>query len=738
MGDSPVTPNLNDVPVVNNPLPPNVIPPTAPPENTPGLQQNQPVANAPQATPAQPNAQTAQPQAPAPTPAQQHAGIFHQVLSVLGGGGNRPVMGPNGQPQTDANGNVIMAPASAKQLGMGILAGAISGMVAGMATPTKYNDFGGGRKDFGGGRKVPDYSGAFAAGAQAATPFTQQGAQEAAQKQAAGASAQQFATMDHNMRLHQNYLSNLKMQGELLQSGIDDDEPLITGLEAAGPVLGQDGKPLLDKTGQPIQPVIAQGVTEDKLLPMMKDGSVTRQSLLRDGQIQQTDADSKPLTNPDGTPHMVWTYTVYDHRAMVAMTNEMKGLSTKLDDVSEGTAVPISVLAKYSQQKTAARGAQTALGNQIATYNKSNPDAKIDEIDLKSNPAIQQILPQIAKYGTDPLDLMFKDLRADKTVSGSAVAALAQALHVTDEGLNQMGVDRASALAEGKKNDAQKPADPARTQNAPALIKAKNTNLPAASLNDYNSRLHAGMSNDELDKVMKDATAESEKVTAQQLAQDSHDQARAAKDDARIQKGEKPVVGIDASGRQVLVPAGDVTKYGLSQVREVGQAENEKVTNARSLMTVFNDDDPDDLGLVQLANKLNKEGKLGPVASRFQDWLNKLGSVPTSLAGFDAGDPDVQRLFTKLGLSTTGLMQVHVGARGSAAMLEHFADLANAKQMSGDAFAAALDTENKYIKMKAMLPQKQAQQVPQAQKVQNQPNKQNQGGFNPNAFPKVQ
>jgi len=617
MGDSPVTPNLNDVPVVNNPLPPNVIPPTAPPENTPGLQQNQPVANAPQATPAQPNAQTAQPQAPAPTPAQQHAGIFHQVLSVLGGGGNRPVMGPNGQPQTDANGNVIMAPASAKQLGMGILAGAISGMVAGMATPTKYNDFGGGRKDFGGGRKVPDYSGAFAAGAQAATPFTQQGAQEAAQKQAAGASAQQFATMDHNMRLHQNYLSNLKMQGELLQSGIDDDEPLITGLEAAGPVLGQDGKPLLDKTGQPIQPVIAQGVTEDKLLPMMKDGSVTRQSLLRDGQIQQTDADSKPLTNPDGTPHMVWTYTVYDHRAMVAMTNEMKGLSTKLDDVSEGTAVPISVLAKYSQQKTAARGAQTALGNQIATYNKSNPDAKIDEIDLKSNPAIQQILPQIAKYGTDPLDLMFKDLRADKTVSGSAVAALAQALHVTDEGLNQMGVDRASALAEGKKNDAQKPADPARIQNAPALIKAKNTNLPAASLNDYNSRLHAGMSNDELDKVMKDATAESEKVTAQQLAQDSHDQARAAKDDARIQKGEKPVVGIDASGRQVLVPAGDVTKYGLSQVREVGQAENEKVTNARSLMTVFNDDDPDDLGLVQLANKLNKEGKLGPVASRF-------------------------------------------------------------------------------------------------------------------------
>jgi len=93
--------------------------------------------------------------------------------------------------------------------------------------------------------------------------------------------------------------------------------------------------------------------------------------------------------------------------------------------------------------------------------------------------------------------------------------------------------------------------------------------------------------------------------------------------------------------------------------------------------------------------------KLGPVASRFQDWLNKGGSVAT----FDAGtDPDMQRLFTKLGLSTTGLMQVHVGARGSAAMLEHFQDLANVKQLSPQAFIAAIDTENKYVRMKAMMP----------------------------------
>ena len=53
-------------------------------------------------------------------------------------------------------------------------------------------------------------------------------------------------------------------------------------------------------------------------------------------------------------------------------------------------------------------------------------------------------------------------------------------------------------------------------------------------------------------------------------------------------------------------------------------------------------------------------------------------------------------------------MQVHVGARGSAAMMEHFADLANAKTMSGSTFLAALNTENKYVQMKAMLPNTQA------------------------------
>ena len=83
-----------------------------------------------------------------------------------------------------------------------------------------------------------------------------------------------------------------------------------------------------------------------------------------------------------------------------------------------------------------------------------------------------------------------------------------------------------------------------------------------------------------------------------------------------------------------------------------------------------------------------------------------------------------------------------MGARGSTALLEHFADLANAKTMGGDTLVRALDTETKYVRMKALLPQtgKQAQSP---QKQQNQPQQnQNQGGnghgkFDPNALPSV-
>ena len=125
----------------------------------------------------------------------------------------------------------------------------------------------------------------------------------------------------------------------------------------------------------------------------------------------------------------------------------------------------------------------------------------------------------------------------------------------------------------------------------------------------------------------------------------------------------KPVIGFDTDGNQVLTNGANATQLGLSEIREVGQAEAEKVTNARSLLPVFNNPNPNDRGAIQLAQDLARQGKLGPLASRYQEFM----------AGtYGKGDPEVEELRTKMGLLATGLMQVHVGARGSAQMLDRF------------------------------------------------------------------
>ncbi len=184
-------------------------------------------------------------------------------------------------------------------------------------------------------------------------------------------------------------------------------------------------------------------------------------------------------------------------------------------------------------------------------------------------------------------------------------------------------------------------------------------------------------------------------------------QAKATRED----KPQDMVIGT-LNGKQVAGTSDELKQAGATGTTKAGAAEAEKVNNARSLTSVFDSEDPDDPGLVQLAAKLDSEGKLGPAATRFAQWLNQGNTA----ANFNAGDPDVQRLFTKMGLATTGLMQVHVGARGSAQMLEHFEDLAKAKEMSPTAFRTALDTESRYVKMKAMRPEDTKKQTPQPAK----------------------
>ncbi len=162
------------------------------------------------------------------------------------------------------------------------------------------------------------------------------------------------------------------------------------------------------------------------------------------------------------------------------------------------------------------------------------------------------------------------------------------------------------------------------------------------------------------------------------------------------------VVGLDPkSGQQVLLPAGQAQQAGIQNPMKADADMVNKALAARHWLNLANKQgeakgNPEDMGIMQLVDKLDSEGKLGPLASRWNEFMTgKVG----------AGDPEVAALRAKMGLSTTLLMQAHVGSRGSAQMLEHFEDLANQKKLDGPTLKAALGAEISYVQDKAMDPQ---------------------------------
>jgi hypothetical protein len=157
------------------------------------------------------------------------------------------------------------------------------------------------------------------------------------------------------------------------------------------------------------------------------------------------------------------------------------------------------------------------------------------------------------------------------------------------------------------------------------------------------------------------------------------------------------VIGQTKDGRAVMVPAGQAQQLGLQNVMKAPEDTINKALAARHWINLANSQGttPEDMGIVQLVDKLDAEGKLGAIASRWNEFMTgKVG----------AGDPEISALRAKMGLSTTLLMQAHVGSRGSAQMLEHFEDLANQKKLDGPTLKAALGAEVNYVQDRAMDP----------------------------------
>jgi hypothetical protein len=171
---------------------------------------------------------------------------------------------------------------------------------------------------------------------------------------------------------------------------------------------------------------------------------------------------------------------------------------------------------------------------------------------------------------------------------------------------------------------------------------------------------------------------------------------------SRDKQNLKPVIGTDPkTGQQVIANYGDAQKAGLTGMTQASDDMVNKAYAARhwlNLATKPGDPastDPADLSISQLIDKLDAKGKLGPLASRWNDFL----------AGkFGSGDTDYAALSAKMGLSTTLLQQAHVGNRGGSALLEHFEDLANQKKLDGPTLRAGFNSEINYMKERAADP----------------------------------
>jgi hypothetical protein len=146
-------------------------------------------------------------------------------------------------------------------------------------------------------------------------------------------------------------------------------------------------------------------------------------------------------------------------------------------------------------------------------------------------------------------------------------------------------------------------------------------------------------------------------------------------------KGGTFLEGTDAQGRQVAGTAEELKNAGVTNAIKMPALTQTQTLAARELTG------PD--GLFATARNqilaLNKAGKLGPIASRYNNfWAGK---------GLDG---DQQAFRGTLNLIATKLMQAHMGNRGSKDALEHFANIVP-ENSTPTALMQELNNEYQYV-----------------------------------------
>lgn len=172
--------------------------------------------------------------------------------------------------------------------------------------------------------------------------------------------------------------------------------------------------------------------------------------------------------------------------------------------------------------------------------------------------------------------------------------------------------------------------------------------------------------------------------------------------DREQKQGLQWVMWQDANGKTVAGPLSLATQSGAQNPAALDTRDVQGVMDSRQAVNLINKtgSKPENMGVNQLIDSLDKDGKLGVASSRLNAFLaGTVGTLPND-------DPRIMSLLNKTQLLMTLSMKAHFGASGgrSPQMLEHFLSMANAKKMDAPALRAGVGSVGDYMTDRAMIP----------------------------------
>lgn len=189
------------------------------------------------------------------------------------------------------------------------------------------------------------------------------------------------------------------------------------------------------------------------------------------------------------------------------------------------------------------------------------------------------------------------------------------------------------------------------------------------------------------------------------LAENDSKEADKAKAEADKQEtlGLKWVQGTDPNtGKPIVAPLSQAKKLGLDDVAALDDSGQQAVRTARFARNLATKEGstPETMGVLQLADSLAKDGKMGVAMSRFNNLMAKgIGASP-------GDDPRIIALMNKAETLTVAHMKTFIGMAGgrSPVIMQRFMDMANAGKMDATTFRGGVQALSDIAKDVAMDP----------------------------------